>query len=83
MSSSVCFDLRHVDPRVVLQPHAVLVGAVDLADAVFAERAELGVQVAAVLQGVGEVEVAADGGRADFVEQRRLRRRRRGPFRGR
>src|SRR6266571_4706429 len=40
------FDLRQVEPLVVLKPYAVLVRAVNLADAVLAERAQFTVQIA-------------------------------------
>ena len=44
-------------------PDAVGVGGGDLRDAVLAERAQLGADVAAVLAGVGKIEIAFHGGR--------------------
>src|SRR6185436_18864573 len=66
------FYLRQVDFWIILQPNAVLIRAMNLADASFAERAQFLIQIAIVQKPVGKIEVALDRGRADFVEQLHL-----------
>ncbi len=61
------FDLGHVETLVVLEPDAVLIRAVDLTDTVPTEDLQFLTQVTPVLQGIGKVEVDADGRRANVL----------------
>nr|GFC74887.1 hypothetical protein [Tanacetum cinerariifolium] len=65
-------DFLHIKPGVVLEPHAVLVGGVYLADALAAQNAQLLVQVAAFFERVREIEINLDVLGVDVFEQSHL-----------
>src|SRR5690606_19932947 len=60
---------RHIQPLVMLQPHPVFVGAMDMADIGCPQYAQLSMQVAAVFQCVRKIEVTLHVRRSDILQE--------------